>query len=84
MFRPVLSSLGESSAFSKNARKYFTECFGPLNQEVTLAGHRLVLIDAPGLVDEDYRRHGTGKQYGTWRPVTGGPIEFITSVAING
>ncbi|KAG0700738.1 Metallo-dependent phosphatase [Suillus ampliporus] len=74
--------LGESSAFSKNARKYFTEYFGPLNQEVTLAGHRFVFIDAPGLVDEDYRRHGMGKQYETWTPAAGGPIEFIASVAI--
>ncbi|KAG1735141.1 Metallo-dependent phosphatase [Suillus paluster] len=74
--------LGESSAFSKNARKYFTEYFGPLNQEVTLAGHRFVFIDAPGLVDEDYRRHGMGKQYETWTPAAGGPIEFIASLAI--
>ncbi|OAX44101.1 hypothetical protein K503DRAFT_839588 [Rhizopogon vinicolor AM-OR11-026] len=73
--------LGESSSFSKNARKYFTQYFGPLNQEVTLAGHRFVLIDAPGLVDEDYRRHGMGKQYETWTPAAGGPIEFITSIA---
>lgn len=74
--------LGESSAFSKNARKYFTEYFGPVNQEVDLAGHRLIFIDAPGLVDEDYRRHGMGKQYETWTPAVGGPIEFIASVAI--
>lgn len=74
--------LGESSAFSKNARKYFTEYFGPVNQEIDLAGHRLIFIDAPGLVDEDYRRHGMGKQYETWTPAVGGPIEFIASVAI--
>lgn len=74
--------LGESSTFSKNSRKYFTEYFGPLNQEVNLAGHRLLFIDAPGLVDEDYRRHGMGKQYETWTPAVGGPIEFIASVAI--
>lgn len=74
--------LGESSAFSKNARKYFTEYFGPVNQEIDLAGHRLIFIDAPGLVDEDYRRHGKGKQYETWTPAMGGPIEFIASVAI--
>ncbi|KAG1855731.1 hypothetical protein DFJ58DRAFT_880291 [Suillus subalutaceus] len=74
--------LGESSAFSKNARKYFTEYFGPVNQEIDLAGHRLIFIDAPGLVDEDYRRHGMGKQYETWTPAVGGPIEFIASVTI--
>lgn len=74
--------LGESSAFSKNTRKYFTEYFGPVNQEIHLAGHRLIFIDAPGLVDEDYRRHGMGKQYETWTPAAGGPIEFIASVAI--
>lgn len=74
--------LGESSAFSKNARKYFTEYFGPVNQEIDLAGHRLIFIDAPGLVDEDYRRHGMGKQYEAWTPAVGGPIEFIASVTI--
>lgn len=52
-----------------------------MNQEVTLAGHRFVFIDAPGFVDEDYRRHGAGKKYETWTPVIGGPIEFITSIA---
>lgn len=84
MTRPLFFSLGESSAFSKNARKYFTEYFGPVNQEIDLAGHRLIFIDAPGLVDEDYRRHGKGKQYETWTPAMGGPIEFIASVAIKG
>ncbi|KAG2363917.1 hypothetical protein BDR07DRAFT_1355763 [Suillus spraguei] len=74
--------LGESSTFSKNARKYFTEYFGPVNQEIDLAGHRLIFIDAPGLVDEDYRRHGMGKQYETWTPAVGGPVEFLASVAI--
>jgi hypothetical protein len=55
-----------------------------VNQEIDLAGHRLIFIDAPGLVDEDYRRHGMGKQYETWTPAAGGPIEFIASVAIKG
>jgi len=82
--RPVIYSLGEPSAFSQNARRYFTKYFGPLNQEVTLAGHRFVLIDAPGLVDEDYRRHGSGKLYEAWKPAAGGPIEFITSIAVKG
>ncbi|KAH7920783.1 Metallo-dependent phosphatase [Leucogyrophana mollusca] len=72
--------LGESPSFSKNARQFYSDHFGPLNQAVSLAGHRLVLLDAPKLVEEDYRRHGLGMPYDLWTPITGGPIEFLNSI----
>jgi ethanolamine phosphate phosphodiesterase len=55
--------------------------FGPVNQEVSIGGHTLVLLDAPGLVEEDYQRHGQGHGYDQWKPVSGGPVEFVKSIA---
>ena len=55
--------------------------FGPLNQAVSLGGHTLVLIDAPGLVEEDYQRHARSQRYDQWTPLSGGPVEFVKSIA---
>ena len=35
--------------------------FGPLTQHVVLSGHSLVTVDAPALVDEDWRRGQAGE-----------------------
>ncbi|KAF9231291.1 hypothetical protein BU15DRAFT_37428, partial [Melanogaster broomeanus] len=58
--------LGVSPSFSKDARRFFEEHFGPLNQVVSISGHKFVLLNAPGLVEEDYRRHAHGKTYDQW------------------
>ncbi|KAF9232277.1 hypothetical protein BU15DRAFT_67608 [Melanogaster broomeanus] len=65
--------LGVSPSFSKDARRFFEEHFGPLNQVVPISGHKSVLLNAPGLVEEDYRRHAHGKTYDQWTPLPGGP-----------
>ena len=55
--------------------------FGPVNQAVSIGGHNLVLIDAPGLVEEDYQRHALSQGYGEWKPLSGGPVQFVKSIA---
>lgn len=73
--------LGDSSSFSKNARRLFEKRFGPLNQVVHISGHRLILLNAPGLVEEDYRRQAHGLTYEHWTPLPGGPIKFVQSIS---
>jgi hypothetical protein len=55
--------------------------FGPVNQVVSVGGHKFVLLDAPGLVEEDYQRHALSIGYDRWKPIDGGPVEFVKSVA---
>ncbi|KAH7913478.1 Metallo-dependent phosphatase [Hygrophoropsis aurantiaca] len=73
--------LGDSSQVSKNARIWYSKYFGPPNQVISLADHKFILLDAPGLVEEDYRRHGLGMPYDLWTPITGGSVEFVDSVS---
>ena len=35
------------------------------------------MLDAPGLVDEDYRRAAAGMSFENWAPRSGGAIEFV-------
>ncbi|KAI0769687.1 Metallo-dependent phosphatase-like protein [Trametes elegans] len=61
--------LGASSAayrFSDHARERYLANFGPLNQRIDLRNHTVLLIDAPGLVDEDRARALAGMSYTEW------------------
>jgi len=80
-FKPMPHRLGDSSSFSKDARRFFENHFGPLNRVVPISGYQFVLLDAPGLVEEDYRRHAHGETYDHWTPLAGGPIEFVQSIS---
>ncbi|KAH0827465.1 Metallo-dependent phosphatase [Lanmaoa asiatica] len=73
--------LGDSPSFPKDARRFFEKHFGPLNRVVSISGHQFVLLNAPGLVEEDYRRHAHGQTYDHWSPLPGGPIEFVQSIS---
>ncbi|KAK7053421.1 hypothetical protein VNI00_004047 [Paramarasmius palmivorus] len=75
------TGLGVQHWFSPDARGRYRKHFGPLNREVAFGNHTFVLLDAPGLVEEDYRRHGSGKPYSEWVPARGGSIEFVKSFA---
>uniref|UniRef100_A0A0W0FH69 UTP--glucose-1-phosphate uridylyltransferase n=1 Tax=Moniliophthora roreri TaxID=221103 RepID=A0A0W0FH69_MONRR len=75
------TGLGVQDWFSPDARVRYEKHFGPLNRQVTVGNHTFVLLDAPGLVEEDYRRHGSGKPYSDWVPVRGGTIDFVKSFA---
>lgn len=46
-----------------------------------MGNHTLVLLDAPALVEEDYRRHGAQAQFSDWLGIHGGSIDFVKSVA---
>ena len=54
--------------------------FGPVNQVASIGGHKLVLLDASGLVEEDYQRHALNLKYDEWKPISGGPVEFVKTV----
>lgn len=70
--------LGDSSAFSSRSRQRFVEAFGQNTNTVTSIGnHTVVLLDAPGLVDEDYHRFGAEVEFDDWPPTKGGAIEFV-------
>jgi hypothetical protein len=55
--------------------------FGPLNRLISIANHTVVLLDAPGLVEEDIERQDRGQSFSNWKPVRGGPVEFVNAIA---
>lgn len=50
------------------ARARYKTTFGPLSQYVVLGGHSLFMVDAPALVDEDWRRESTGENRASGLP----------------
>jgi ethanolamine phosphate phosphodiesterase len=42
-----------------------------------------VLLDAPGLVEEDYRRVAAKKTFENWTPHADGALELLDAVASN-
>ncbi|BEJ14744.1 hypothetical protein CspHIS471_0405110 [Cutaneotrichosporon sp. HIS471] len=71
-----------SPNFSPLAKKRYLEHFGAVNQVVNVSNHSLVLLDAVGLVEEDYRRYASEVQFGEWDGVSGGVIEFVKGLGI--
>lgn len=65
--------LGHSASFSRRARSRFNFSFGlgnkGTNQVVKFGNHSLVLLDAPWLVEEDYRRVAESKTFPTGEDV---------------
>lgn len=76
-----LYSLGDSKSFSPSARTRYKSHFGPLNSHTSIANHTVILLDAMGLVEEDYQRHSRGQSYAQWKPMPGGTVEFAASFA---
>ncbi|KZT19066.1 hypothetical protein NEOLEDRAFT_1246079 [Neolentinus lepideus HHB14362 ss-1] len=72
--------LGKSIYYSKNARREYVKHFGPLNQKVYIRNHTFALLNAPGLVDEDYQRAGSNLEYEYWDPIPGGSVSFIETI----
>jgi hypothetical protein len=77
----MFNSMGIPHVFSKHVRLHYAETFGPFNQKVLVRNHTLVLLDAPGLVDEDYQRAARGVDFDRWTPIHEGPVEFVKTVA---
>ncbi|EJD03085.1 Metallo-dependent phosphatase, partial [Fomitiporia mediterranea MF3/22] len=69
--------LGTSRSFSPRTRSRYVKHFGRLNYKVSLANHTFVMLDAPGLVEEDYRRASANQRFEDWTPPPGGVIDFV-------
>jgi len=52
-----------------------------VNRHLPLANHSLILLDSPGIVDEDYIRAGHGTSFEEWIPLRDGGIEFVKGLA---
>ncbi|KAG6880194.1 hypothetical protein C0992_003858 [Termitomyces sp. T32_za158] len=72
--------MGVSLSSFKAIRTQYTNLFGPFNQHILIRNHTFLLIDAPGLVDEDYQRAGQGISFDDWTPLHGGTADFVKSV----
>ncbi|KAF9526680.1 hypothetical protein CPB83DRAFT_857613 [Crepidotus variabilis] len=73
--------LGLLPAASQKLRAYYTRSFGPLNQQLIIQNHTFVALDAPGLIDEDYLRHGTEVTFAEWKPLPEGSISFAKAIS---
>ncbi|KAJ7901984.1 hypothetical protein B0H14DRAFT_2669388 [Mycena olivaceomarginata] len=85
-FIPGNNDVGMGLAHSspKNVRLYYSSTVGPFNRQVIIRDHVFICLDAPALVDEDYRRSTSGKSYELWDSIGGGAIEFVKSASIGG
>ena len=72
--------MGVSSSLFKAIRRQYLNFFGPFNQQVVIHNHTFLLIDAPGLVDEDYQRAGNGVGFDDWTPLPDGTAAFVKNI----
>jgi hypothetical protein len=72
--------MGVSPSFSKITRGHYLKSFGPSNQLVDIRNHSFVLLDAPGLVDEDYQRSAYGVGFEKWNAIPEGAVSFVKSI----
>ncbi|GLB37557.1 putative calcineurin-like phosphoesterase [Lyophyllum shimeji] len=72
--------MGVSSSSSRAVRNYYSNAFGPFNQRVVIRNHTFLLIDAAGLVDEDYQRAGYGVGFDKWSALPGGTTSFVKNL----
>ncbi|WVQ93288.1 hypothetical protein IAU59_000355 [Kwoniella sp. CBS 9459] len=75
--------LGPNRLFSPHARDRYASHFSPPNAILPIANHSLIMLDAVGLVEEDYRRYAAEMQFGEWDGVEGGVIEFVKDLGDN-
>lgn len=76
------ASLGQSSRSSDRAVARYTSHFGPLNQVVEVGQHTFILVDAPGLVEEEVQRARSGHLYDGWAERNpSGTIAFVHDLA---
>ncbi|KAI0074382.1 hypothetical protein K474DRAFT_1665492 [Panus rudis PR-1116 ss-1] len=66
------------------AREHHVEHFGPVNGWVTIKKHTFAILDAPGIVEEDYLRSQEGIEYDNWPAKNHGAVEFIRAIAAGG
>ncbi|KAF5393383.1 hypothetical protein D9757_000710 [Collybiopsis confluens] len=75
--------MGTVRPLSNHVRQTYLRMFGPFNQQAVIHNHTFVLLDAPGLVDEDYTRAAQGIGYDQWTPLRDGPVEFVKTALID-
>ncbi|WWC73194.1 uncharacterized protein I206_107160 [Kwoniella pini CBS 10737] len=75
--------LGPNRLFSPHARDRYATHFSKPNTILPIANHSLIMLDAVGLVEEDYRRYAAEMQFGEWDGVEGGVIEFVKDLSEN-
>lgn len=75
--------LGEITPYARAVRRFYTESFGPPSQTFDVQNHTFVILDAPGLVDEDYLRSGKGVPFSKWKSLSDGAISFVEEIASN-
>lgn len=76
----LIFRMGVSSYFSQTIRNNYVKTFGPFNQQITIRNHTFILLDAPGLVDEDYQRSAHGTGFDKWRAIPGGTVAFVKTI----
>lgn len=72
--------MGVSPSFSKITRSHYLKSFGPFNQRVDIRNHSFILLDAPGLVDEDYQRSAYGVGFEKWHAIPEGVVSFVRDI----
>ena len=73
--------LGLVPSTTKKIRSYYLDTFGTFNEKFEIANHTFIGLDTPGIIDEDYQRHGKYITFDDWKPIPGGPISFVNEVA---
>ena len=64
--------------FSTHAEERYVKHFGALDQVFEVGNHTFVLLDAPGLVEEDHQRVQSGLTFEHWAALhPGGPVHFV-------
>lgn len=76
--------MGVSPSFSKITRSHYLKSFGPFNQRVDIRNHSFILLDAPGLVDEDYQRSAYGVGFEKWHAIPEGVVSFVRDIKRGG
>ena len=74
---PPSRSLNLKAGDAHRARLHYIDHFGSPNRAVSVANTTLVLLDAPGLVEEDYQRAQSLEQFDAWVPLDAGPVAFV-------
>ncbi len=75
-------SIGLSDDWSDHARERWITNFGPLQQLVEIANHTVVLLDAPGIVEDEQQRKISGLSLDYWsNHHPNGPIGFAKRAA---
>ncbi|KAH8814778.1 hypothetical protein DL96DRAFT_1535237 [Flagelloscypha sp. PMI_526] len=72
--------MGTGQYGSRDIRTFYKQHFGDTNTIIDIQNHTFILLDGPGLVNEDYQRTARSMTYEEWAPLRGGAVEFVTAL----